>query len=100
MDHSIVIAGFDYNVSYDFKITAHGNHGVAPSLSYPGDPPEPPEFEIEVIDLRVDTQEGLGPSLELPAWLKSQLETYLSENGDVFQAVCEADDNSDYGDDS
>lgn len=97
-EKSIVIAGRDYVIGYDFKITVHGNNGTPPSLSYPGDPPEPPEFEVDIVDLREDLSGKLGPSLEIPKWLERQFETFLCEDDGVYLEVCEADRNRDYGD--
>lgn len=34
------------DVLVTFTIESYGNHGSSPSWNHPGDPPEPPEFEI------------------------------------------------------
>jgi hypothetical protein len=42
----------DFTISFDYEVTSNGHPGTAPSLSHPGDPPEPPEFDIGAIEFR------------------------------------------------
>lgn len=39
----------DVECCVDYTVTSSGNSGTAASLSYPGDPPEPPEWELNSI---------------------------------------------------
>ena len=91
METTVEIAGHELIVEYDFKITAHGNPGVAPSLSYPGDPPEPAEFTIEILGLRFPKQHADVPELTVPEWLKDILSTHLAERDDINAIIQKAD---------
>ncbi len=93
---TIDIAGVELEVEYDFNITASGNGGTAPSLTYPGDPPEPAEFNITINTLRFPKQHADVPNLEIPAWLKDLLEQHLSERDDINDIVQLADQERDY----
>jgi hypothetical protein len=75
----------EYLVTFDYTVTSKGHPGVAPSLSYPGDPPEPMEFEITVEYL----MDKNGVDLIAPNWLKKQLETYLYKNSEMYDKVYE-----------
>ena len=48
MNYTVYIARDDIEIAVDvdLKMTYKGHPGTAPSLSYPGDPPEPPEFDL------------------------------------------------------
>lgn len=77
-------------VEWDFTITASGSRGCAPSLNYPGDPPEACEFDIEIVELRFPKQDS-DVHLGIPKWLNDLLTTHLLERDDINQVVQEAD---------
>ena len=90
MNTIVTILETNFNVDWTFDITAHGNGGCAPSLSYPGDPPEPAEFEIEILGI----ERASGPSatpLDLPEWLKTEISEYLYNRNDINEIVQRAD---------
>lgn len=93
MKTDIVLLETNFVVEWDFDITTHGNGGTAPSLSYPGDPPEPCEFDIEVLALY---KEHDPKEIEFPNWLKDLVTAYLYERDDVNQHVQQADQDHDY----
>ena len=89
---NVQIAGKDYFLAYDFEITASGSDGAAPSLSHPGEPPEPCEFVVVVEDLQEDLGgQKLGPSLEIPKWLNTVLSDALYDSEKVNDVVQMAD---------
>ncbi len=85
---AVTILETNFDVEYDFKITAHGS--PASYSSYGGDPAEPAEFEIEIIELRTPRQHA-DVHFEIPAWLDDLLCTHLSERDDVNNVVQQAD---------
>lgn len=91
MEATIEIAGREMIVEYDIKITAHGNNGTAPSLSYPGDPPEPCEFEVDVLGIDFPKRDADVLQPELPRWLADIIATHLSERDDIYQVADEID---------
>lgn len=90
MQATVTILENNFEVEYDFTITAHGSNGTAPSLTYPGDPPEPAEFDIEIIEIRVPNQ-AADVQLDIPMWLKDLLTTYLLDRDDINEVVQQAD---------
>jgi hypothetical protein len=46
--------GFPFVADVEFSVTSHGSPAHMGSLSYPGDPGDPPEFDIESIVLYRD----------------------------------------------
>lgn len=86
----VTILETNFEVEWDFDITAHGNGGVAPSLSYPGDPPEPAEFDISILGIAVPNQHA-DVTLELPTWLSDLIATSLYERDDINEIVQRAD---------
>lgn len=95
MKTTVTILETNFEVEWDFNITAHGNLGCAPSLSYPGDPPEPAEFDITIFGIAVPNQHA-DVMLELPTWLSDLIATHLYERNDINAIVQEADQDSDY----
>lgn len=71
----------NFEVEYDFKITAHGSGGTAPSLEYPSDPPEPAEFDIEILSLALAGKPER--ELDIPEWLRDMLIEELLQRDDV-----------------
>lgn len=100
MKTTVTIAGSELDVEWDYDITTHGNGGCAPSLSYPGDPPEPAEYDIEVLGIEFPKQ-AADVTLELPVWLKDLISTHLYERDDINEIVQQADQDrgGDYYDD-
>lgn len=95
MKSTVTILENNLEVEWDFTITAHGNGGCAPSLSYPGDPPEPAEFDIEILGLEFPKQHA-DVHLDIPQWLNDLLATHLYERDDVNAIVQQADQDHDY----
>lgn len=58
----IPFMGEDFIAEVDYTMTYAGHPGTPPSLSYPGDPPEGPEWDTESIVLYADLPEGPGPA--------------------------------------
>lgn len=83
----IVLLETNFVVEWDYDITASGSSGTAPSLNYPGDPPEPCEYEIEVLTLY---REHEKKELEFPDWLKDLLTEHLYNRDDVNELVQQA----------
>lgn len=90
MKSDVAIFDNTLEVEFDFKITAHGSLGCGPSLSYPGDPPEAAEFDIEIIELRFPKQHS-DVHLDIPQWLNDLLVAHLYERDDVNEIVQQAD---------
>ena len=82
----MTIADVDCIVTVEFKITHASHGGTAPSLSYPGEPPEGPEWEISKITLTRDAPKVEDQiALECPDWLREAIE----ESDRVADAICE-----------
>lgn len=95
MKTTVTIAGSELDVEWDYDITAHGNGGVAPSMNYPGDPPEPAEYDIEVLGIEFPKQ-AADVTLDLPTWLKDLIAAHLYERDDINEIVQRADQDRDY----
>lgn len=89
MHASIQIAGADFVVDYDYKITCPGRPARWPSWASPGEPPEPMEFEVTVTALREDLpgRSLPAPLLQMPEWLKDAIEEDLAGRDDVYEAI-------------
>lgn len=94
MKATVTILEANFEVEWDYDITAHGSGGCAPSLSYPGDPPEPCEFDITILGIEGQKKHGDEP-LELPAWLSDLIATHLYERDDINVIVQTADQEGD-----
>ena len=110
MERAIKFLDTDYVVDFDYKITSHGSPAHIGSLTYPGDPGDPMEYEIKLESLRYDVPcphrypdesdyefmqrmddfEKITAPLEVPAWLRSRIETFLECDGDTSAAIEEA----------
>ena len=90
----IVIFETNFAVEWEYNIISHGNGGSAPSWNHPGDPPEPCEYDIEVIALY---KEHDKKELDFPAWLKDLVTEHLYNRDDINDLVQQAD--MDRGDD-
>ena len=76
----------DMVATVEYRVTSWGHSGTAPSLSYPGDPPEPPEWEVVSLDLRVDVPAVQDPpALACPDWLRGVIE----ESEELADKICE-----------
>lgn len=93
---TVTLLETNFEVEYDFKITTHGYGDSGPSLEHPGDPPEPAEFDLEILSINLPK----GSELELPDWLKKIIEQHLYERDDVNDAVQEADQEDGRGSDN
>jgi hypothetical protein len=50
----IIFMGEDFIAEVDYTVTSRGHPGTLPSLSYPGDPPEGPEYDVNTIEIFQD----------------------------------------------
>ncbi len=99
MNAYLTIAGADYIVGYDYKITSPGAPEQGPSYDSGGQPAEPFEFEVEFVSLSKDEGGGKETSVECPSWLKAEIETWLYEDADgKIYAAIEEDAADSYGD--
>ena len=97
---NVKIAGRDYVVEFDYKITSHGSPMVGPSWNSPGEPAEPAEWEIDgTISLKADGPDAKPDELEIPKWLEEALHTAISEDEKVNDKIQEAADDP-YGGDN
>lgn len=82
----------DVDVYIEFEVTSWGSLGCGPSLEYPGDPPEPPEFDIIKV-VRADTKEDITSTIDgLPREYQRKIDEL------VFERVCEIAEESYYDD--
>lgn len=90
MNFPVEIAGVEYVVHYTYRVTVEAHPGHGPSYSSGGEPPSAMEYEVTVTDLFTSPRKGEQPkSLELPAWLRTDLEAYAQESDDVYLAIIE-----------
>lgn len=96
MKATVNILESNFEVEYDFNITAHGS--PESWTAYGGDPAEPAEFDIEILGITFPKQDA---DLDLPNWLKDLLATHLLERDDINEIVQKADQehSSDYQED-
>src|ERR1035437_10372361 len=89
MHTHLTIAGADYIVEYDYKITSPGAPEQGPSYSCGGQPAEPMENEVTFAELRTDEGGGKETPVECPGWLKAEIENWLYEDADgkVYAAI-------------
>lgn len=79
----------DVDVLIEFEVTHWGSPGCGPSLSYPGDPPEPAKFYITKI-----THDGVDITTEIDA-LSDKWREKIEDL--VFGRVCDiAEDRDSY----
>ena len=60
----------EVEITFEFSVTSWGNSGSGPSFSSPGEPPEPPEYEIDRILIEgeeVTEWEGTEIAVEIVA---------------------------------
>ncbi len=101
MDAFLTIAGADYIVGFDYKVTSPGAPEQGPTYSCGGQPAEPMEYEVTFVDLRKDDGGGKETPVECPAWLQTQIEIWLDEDpdGKIYEAIEEDASTGDYYDD-
>ena len=89
MDAYLTIAGAEYIVGYDYKITAEAVPEQGPSYASGGEPASPMEYEVSFVDLRKDEGGGKETEVACPDWLKHELETWLYEDseGRIYEAI-------------
>ena len=83
MDAYLTIAGAEYIVGYDYKITAEAQPQMGPSYDSGGEPASPMEYDVSFVDLRKDDGGGKETPVDCPAWLKAEIETWLYEAGEA-----------------
>lgn len=88
MKFDIVLLETNFTVEYDFTITAHSFSGSGPSFNSPGEPPEPAEFDLEVLALY---KEGNKEELEMAPWFRELILDYLYNSDAVYAAVHDAE---------
>lgn len=76
-DASVSLDGVDYLVEYRWQ---GGSPGCGPSLSYPGDPPEPPD--VEFVKLTIEGGDDDGKEIELTEALETKLYELILERID------------------
>ena len=98
MNAFLTIAGTDYIVGYSYRITAEACPEQGPSYASGGEPASPMEYEVEFVDLRKDEGGGKETTVDCPAWLKTEIETWLYEDpdGKIYEAI-EEDAADSYG---
>lgn len=88
MQTAVEIAGNEMLVDFDIKITSRGCPASEPSYSSGGEPAEPCEFDVEIIELRFPKQHA-DVEIYLPKWLKDLLTTHLLERDDIYAVADE-----------
>ena len=95
MTHTLIICfstlSTDLAAQVEFRITTPFYPGTPPSLSYPGDPPEGCEFEVDSITLHHDLPGRLSEPLDLPGWLYTAIE----ESPKLIDAISDYEANHD-----
>ena len=91
MDAYLTIAGAEYVVGYDYKITAEAQPQMGPSYDSGGEPASPMEYEVSFVDLRKDDGRAKETPVDCPAWLKAEIENWLYEDPDgrIYDAILE-----------
>lgn len=94
MEATVTILETNFEVEFDFDITAHGC-----SSNGWDEPGWPAEFDIEVLSIAVPKQPS-DVTLDMPSWLKGLIATHLCERDDINDMVQRADQErgSDYED--
>jgi hypothetical protein len=92
MDVCINFMGEDFIADVDYDVTSYGSPAHLGSLSYPGDPGDPPEFEILSITLRRDIppvkeDDGFGNQI----WVRRQRPAEFEATGALFDSLCESE---------
>jgi hypothetical protein len=88
MKATVTILETNFDVEYDFDITASG---CGESWSaYGGDPAEPAEFDLTILSIAVPNQHA-DVTLELPTWLHDLIANHLYERDDINEIVQRAD---------
>lgn len=102
--------GEDWIIDFDYRVTFKGYAGRRPDMNQPGEPAEGMEYEPTLITLRRDLPEPnwstwvdqvmaarrkaewheRAQPLDVPDWLKDQIEQWLVEDDRAQQ--CVADD--------
>jgi hypothetical protein len=85
---TIEIAGAEYAVEYDYRITCRAYASTGPTYWSGGEPATAMEYEVAVTGLSVDAP-GNQPALEVPAWLKEAIEERLQDDDRVYDQICE-----------
>lgn len=90
IETTVTIDDKEVDVLVDYTVTSSGSPGCGPSLTYPGDPPEPPEFEINSITFE---SEGIEGKIE---WEKLSQADQGRIDEAVYEAIYEHDNEPDY----
>jgi hypothetical protein len=98
----ISFMGFDFIADVDYRVTSYGSPAHMGSLSYPGDPGDPPEWEIERITLQRDVTGPFCPEFVATGALFDCLAELDAVKDAIMQDIAEYDGpderDDDYGD--
>jgi hypothetical protein len=88
---SLTFMGFDFIADVDYRILSYGSPAHMGSLSYPGDPGDPPEWEINSIVLYRDEPppEHLCGITSPPFEATGALFDVLANLDKINDAICE-----------
>jgi hypothetical protein len=75
-DTTLEIDGEQIDVTVEYDIDSYGSGGTAASLTYPGDPPEAPEFTVSKI-YRIDNEVVTFEYDQLPDKVREKLDDHL-----------------------
>jgi hypothetical protein len=108
MDICLNFMGEDFIADVDYDIKSYGSPAHMGSLSYAGDPGDPPEFEVNSITLRRDLPGRQNEAMRFAYPRAPEFEATgalfdcLCENEKIFAAICtaiEEDGGGDFYDD-
>jgi hypothetical protein len=87
----ITFMGFDFVADVDYCVTSYGSPAHMGSLSYPGDPGDPPEWEITSIVLSRDEPMIAGPGILGPSSLIRKAVPAFEATGALFDCLANLD---------
>jgi hypothetical protein len=90
----LTFMGFDFCADIDYRVTSYGSPAHMGSLSYPGDPGDPPEWEITSIwlyrDAPMTAAELQGKLITTPIFVATgALFDCLANLDKINDAICE-----------
>ncbi len=96
VDIPIYFMGEDFIAKVDYRVTSWGAPATGPSYASGGEPAEPPEWEIDSIELCWDRPGGLGPEFEATGELFHHLANLEKINDAIGEEVSEGPPEHDY----
>jgi hypothetical protein len=88
---SLNFFGFDFIADIDYRVTSYGSPAHMGSLSYAGDPGDPPEWEIGSIVLYRDEPIVAGPGILGPRSLIRKAVPGFEVTGALFDVLANLD---------